>query len=178
MEWSWCYRAVPQTGNRQTWGEKDHDSDTEEVNGSSVGHFSDPKEFDENADDSDPSCNPMCPMPCQRHKAGYSSTEDSDDVSVVQPENAEPRDLMRTLGEQYRIGCPAWWPAESGNICHCSTTQPKPETTAGTGSPCQDLRSKNVLNTCENTRPSKPHNAKKLPRVLLAQINQYPKKYK
>jgi hypothetical protein len=66
--------------------EENHDSDTKEDDDSSVGHFSDPKDFDENADDSEPSCNPMCPMLCQKHGAGYSPSEDSDDVSTVEPE--------------------------------------------------------------------------------------------
>jgi hypothetical protein len=78
-------RSRKQGSDKQV--EENHDSDTEEDDDSSVGHFSDPKEFDENDDDSEPSCNPMCPMPCQKHGAGYPLSEDSDVVSTVEPES-------------------------------------------------------------------------------------------
>ena len=38
-----------------------------------------------NKSDSDP-CNPTCPRPCQKHGAGYSSSEDSDDELAARPE--------------------------------------------------------------------------------------------
>ena len=63
---------------------------------SSVGHCSDPKEFDEDADDSEPSCNPMCPMPCQKHGA----SKDSDNVLTIEPEPGAGPDA--NLGEAQR----------------------------------------------------------------------------
>jgi hypothetical protein len=78
--------AVPGLGTHAFVGpftsKQEEISDNED---SSVGHFSETKEFDENADDSEPSCNPMCPMPCQQHGASSSPSEDSDDAPTVEP---------------------------------------------------------------------------------------------
>ena len=49
------------------------------------GHCSETKEFDENDDESEPSCTPLCPMPCRKHVAGSSTSEDSDTTPLVEP---------------------------------------------------------------------------------------------
>lgn len=52
---------------------------------SSVGHCSETKEFDENDDDSELSCTPLCSRPCQQHGASSSPGEDSDDAPLIEP---------------------------------------------------------------------------------------------
>ena len=52
---------------------------------SSVGHCSETKEFDENDDESEPSCTPLCLVPCRQHVADSSTSEDSDTTPLVEP---------------------------------------------------------------------------------------------
>jgi hypothetical protein len=52
---------------------------------SSVGHCSESKEFDENDDESEPSCTPLCLVPCRQHVAGSSTSKDSDTTPLVEP---------------------------------------------------------------------------------------------
>ena len=61
--------------------EEDHAVTTKEDDESSVGHYSDTREFDEDADDSDPSCDPTCPVLCRQHITCYTSSGDGDDMS-------------------------------------------------------------------------------------------------
>ena len=70
-------------------------------------------------------------------------SKDSDDALTV-----KPAPVNIGTGPE---GSPTWRPAKSERICRSSTTRPKPETTAGAGSPCQDRRSKNVLHIWEHS---------------------------
>jgi hypothetical protein len=78
--------AVPGLGTHAFVGpftsKQERSSDDED---SSVGHCSETKEFDENADESEPSCTPMCLVPCRQHMTNSSPSEDSDDAPPVEP---------------------------------------------------------------------------------------------
>jgi hypothetical protein len=78
--------AIPGLGTHAFVGpftskrEKSSDNDD-----SSVGHCSETKEFDENDDESKPSCTPLCLVPCRQHVADSSTSEDSDTTPLVKP---------------------------------------------------------------------------------------------
>ena len=60
-------------------------------NDSSVGHCSETKEFDENDDESEPSCTPLCPMPCRQHRVDSSTSDDSNVTLLVTPTTGTKR---------------------------------------------------------------------------------------
>jgi hypothetical protein len=56
-----------------------------------VGHCSETKEFDENNDESEPSCTQICPMPCRQHGTDSSTSDDSDVTPLVTPTTGTKR---------------------------------------------------------------------------------------
>jgi hypothetical protein len=117
---------------------------------SSVGHCSETREFDENADESEPSCTPLCLVPCRQHMADSSTSEDSD-KHHRSSQTSRKNDGIASHTRQQAKSSQTRWQAESENIRRSWKTRLMPENTTGMGPPCQNQRSRDGSNVWERS---------------------------